>query len=106
MASVIDIAVPADRHVKDKEIEKIDKYQDLRLEIQQLWNMRTVVVSVVVGAFGVVSTHFKHHTNKLNLPNWIMPLLQKTALLGTDKILRRTLQLSGVGYCLNCCYIT
>ena len=50
VVSVIDIAVPADCHVKDKEIEKIDKHQDLCLEIQQLRNMRTVVVSVVVGA--------------------------------------------------------
>ena len=88
MASVIDIAVPADSHVKDKEIEKIDKYQELCLEIQQLWNMRMIVVPVVVGTLGVVSTHFKHHTEKLNLPNWIMPLLQKIALLGTAKILR------------------
>ena len=61
----------------------------------QLCNL--VVVPVVVGALGVVSTHFKHHTKKLNLPNWIMPLLQKTALLGTAKILRYTLQLSGIG---------
>ena len=29
IASVIDIAVPAEHHVRDKEIEKIDKYQDL-----------------------------------------------------------------------------
>ena len=64
---MIDIAVPADRHVKDKEIENIYKYQDLCLEIQQLWNMRMVVVPVVVGTLGVVSTHFKHHTKKLNL---------------------------------------
>ena len=94
---MIDVAVPADRYVKDKEIEKVDKYQDLCLEIQQIWNMRTIVIPIVVGALGVVSTHFKHHSSQLNLPNWIIPPLQKTALLGTAKILRRTLQLSGFG---------
>ena len=48
-----------------------------------------VVVPVVVGTLVVVSTHFKHYTKKLNLPNWIMLLLlQKTALLDTAKILR------------------
>jgi len=68
-------AVPADRRVKDKEIEKIDKYQDLSLEIQQLWNMRTAVIPVipvipiVVGALGVVSTAFQHLASRLNLPN-------------------------------------
>ena len=92
---VIDVAVPADRRVKDKETEKIDKYQELCLEIQQLWNMRTIVIPIVVGALGVVSTAFKHHTSRLKLPNWIMPLLQKAALLGTARILRQTLQLSG-----------
>ena len=60
VASVNDIAVPADRHVKDKEIGKIDKCQDLCLEIQQLWNMRMVVVLVAVDALGVVSTHVKY----------------------------------------------
>ena len=56
------------------------------LEIQQLWNMRTIVIPVVVGALGVVSTRFEHHNSQLNLPNCIIPLLQKTALLGTAKI--------------------
>jgi len=87
---IIDIAVPTDCRVTDKEIEKIDKYQDL-------WNMRSVVIPVVVGASGVVSTAFKHHTSILNLPNWLTPLIQKAALLGTAKILRWTLQLSGFG---------
>ena len=57
--------------------------------------MRTIVIPIVVGALGVVSTAFKHHTSRLKLPNWIMPLLQKAALLGTARILRQTLQLSG-----------
>ena len=59
--------------------------------------IRTIVIPIVVGALGVVSTHFRHHTSQLNIPNWIIPLLQKTALLGTAKILRQTLQLSGFG---------
>ena len=57
--------------------------------------MKTIVIPIVVGALGVVSTCFKYHTSQLDLPNWIMPLLQKTALLGTAKVLRQTLQLSG-----------
>ena len=54
-----------------------------------------IVIPIVVGALGVVSTAFKHHTSRFSLLNWIMPLLQKAALLGTAKILRQTLQLSG-----------
>ena len=90
------IAVPADRRVKDKETEKTDKCQELCLEMQKLWNTRAVIViPIVVGTLGVVSTTFKHHTSRFSLLNWIMPLLQKAALLGTAKILRQTLQLSG-----------
>ena len=40
--------------MKDKETEKIDKYQELCVEIQQLWNMRTVVIPIVVGTLGVL----------------------------------------------------
>ena len=66
--------------MKNKETEKIDKYQELCLKIHQLWNMRTIVIPIVVGALGVVFTTFKHHTSRLCLLNWIMPLLQKAVL--------------------------
>ena len=36
--TIIDIAVPEDRNIQQKEKEKIDKYQDLRLEVKRLWN--------------------------------------------------------------------
>ena len=34
---VIDIAIPGDKRVKDKEIEKLEKYQILKEEVQGLW---------------------------------------------------------------------
>jgi len=33
IATITDVAVPSDRNIKDKEVEKVQKYQDLRLEI-------------------------------------------------------------------------
>jgi len=59
--------------------------------------MRTAAIPIVVGALGIVSTAFKHHTTAPNLPYWLMSLIQKAVLLGTAKILRWTLQLSGFG---------
>ena len=41
-AHLYHIAVSADRCVKDKETEKTDKYQELCLEMQKLWNMRVI----------------------------------------------------------------
>ena len=33
---IIDIAVPGDQNIKVKELKKITKYQDLRLQVQKL----------------------------------------------------------------------
>ena len=53
---IIDSAVPGDEKVKTKEQEKVEKYQDLKMEIAYMWNMKRVtVIPVVVGAFGAVS---------------------------------------------------
>ena len=36
---IIGIAVPGDGRVSDKEKEKMEKYQDLKREIKEIWNM-------------------------------------------------------------------
>ena len=51
----MDIAVPGDSNVRQKETEKYEKYQDLAREIKRIWKSRTKVVPVVVGALGSVS---------------------------------------------------
>ena len=52
---IIDIAVLGDQNIKVKELEKITKYQDLRLQVQKLWNVKASVIPVVVGALGTAS---------------------------------------------------
>ena len=52
----IDVAIPGDDRVKDKGLEKLEKYQLLKDEIAKVWRMRKViVVPVVIGALGAVS---------------------------------------------------
>ena len=52
---IIDIAVPADVRVGEKEREKVGKYQNLKREIGRLWKLKMVeVVPVVIGALGSV----------------------------------------------------
>ena len=48
------MTVPSDRNISLKETEKKWKYKDLELEIQRMWHMKTVVITVVVGALGTV----------------------------------------------------
>ena len=77
--------------MKDKELEKLEKYQLLKDEIAKLWRMRKViVVPVVIGALGAVSVNFKEYIKRTGV-NVRLEVIQKTALLGTAKILRKVL---------------
>ena len=89
--SVFDIAVPADVRCSEKEIEKVEKYQDLKREIGRIWQMRSVnVVHVVIGALGSVTKKFEKWSEKLQVDANI-GVEQKITLLGTARILRRVL---------------
>ena len=46
---IIDFAVLGDRRVQEKEKEKIEKYQDLRRELQKIWNVRVKIIPVLLG---------------------------------------------------------
>jgi hypothetical protein len=46
---LIDVAIPGDRNVIQKEAEKILKYKDLTIEIQCMWNVKTRVIPVIIG---------------------------------------------------------
>ena len=47
----MDIAVPGDCRICEKETEKIEKYDELKREIRKLWTMKKVeVIPIVVGA--------------------------------------------------------
>ena len=59
--NIIDIAVPGDAGIVEKEKEKVEKYQDLRREVAQLWNVKAKVVPVVVGALGAVTPNLSKH---------------------------------------------
>jgi len=43
-ALLIDIAVPADAKVEEKEQVKMDRYQDLARELKRLWKVDTKVI--------------------------------------------------------------
>jgi len=74
------------------EQEKIEKYQDIKREIQRQWNLRKViVVPVVLGALGCVSINFEKYLEKVGI-NIEIHNAQKNTLLGTARILRKVLE--------------
>jgi hypothetical protein len=52
---LIDVAIPSDKNVIQKEAENKLKYKNLRIEIQKMCNMKFFVIPVVIGATGIVS---------------------------------------------------
>jgi len=87
---LIDVAISGDRNVIKKEAEKILKYKDLTIEIQRVWNVKTKVIPVIIGATGTVSKTFRKYVSKIP-ENHEVKELQKTAILGTAHILRKVL---------------
>ena len=65
---MIDIAVLGDQNIKVKELEKITKYQDLRLQGQKMWDVKSTVTPIVDGAFGTVSEELENHLKTIGIP--------------------------------------
>ena len=87
---LINFAISGDRNVIEKEAEKILKYKDLTIEIQSMWNVKTKVIPVIIGATGTISKSFRKYVS--NIPGkYEVKELQKTAILGTAHILRKVL---------------
>jgi len=73
-----------------KEAENILKYKDLTIEIQRMWNVKTKVIPVIIGATGTISKSFRKYMS--NIPGkHEVKALQKTATLGTAHTLRTVL---------------
>jgi len=87
---LIDVAISGDRNVIKKEVEEILKYKDPTIEIQRMWNVKTKVIPVTIGATGNISKSFRKYVS--NIPgNHEVKELQKTVILGTAHILRKVL---------------
>jgi len=79
---LIDVTISGDRNVIKKETEKILKYKNLTVEIQRMWDVKTKVIPVIIGATGTISNSFRNYVN--NIPgNHEVKELQKTAILVT-----------------------
>ena len=62
---MIDIAISEDRNVIKEEAEKILKYEDLTIEIQRVWNLKTKMIPVVTGATGTISKSFRKYVSNI-----------------------------------------
>ena len=54
------------------------KHQDLRVQVQKLWDVKATVIPIVVGALGTVSEELDNHLKTIVVPI-VIRWLQKAA---------------------------
>ena len=88
--SLINVVVPRDPRVEQKEQEKRDKYQDLQTELRSLWDKPVEIVPVIIGELGTIPKSLKSNLEELGAD--VAPgLLQKSVVLETVHIIRRVM---------------
>ena len=86
---LIDVAIPGDSRLSSKVTEKLERYTDLKLEIQKMWSMRVSVVPVVIGSLGSIPTCLKKNLQLMSIYYpCLIPKLQKNVLLCSCHMLR------------------
>ena len=83
--------MPGEIRVREKEQEKIERYLELKREIKRMWDIRSIkIIPVVVETLGSTSKKLKKYIEELEVAiSTALP--QKTALLGTARILRKAI---------------
>ena len=90
---IIDVATPGDCRIREKEIEKLEKYQNLKKEPERLWPLKKVeFVPVLVGALGCISKDFGAWMDTLGV-KLNVGMVQTSVLLGTARILKKGLDM-------------
>ena len=87
----VDVAIPGDRNVIKKEAVKILKYKDLIIEIQRMWNVKTKVIPVIIGATGAILKSLRQYLSNIPGKGETEELQKRTAVLGTAHKLRKVL---------------
>ena len=88
-AQGVDFAVPADQ-IKISQERKTENYQDLKRELQKLWNIKISIVPIVIGALGTIPRSLEKHVDKLNAEVNISQM-QIIVLLSSARIIRKVL---------------
>ena len=89
---IMNFTVPDEQNAKNKENQKRDKYSEDVRELKMLLNMRVTVIPVVIDALGTFLKGLIRGIEELEIGRRI-ETIQSTALLRSDRILRRVLEI-------------
>ena len=90
-AKIIEVSVPNDFGLNRAEREKMNKYQDLKNDLRQTWELNEIdIIPVIVGATGVVKNNLK--SNLALIPGKpSIEEVQMCAVTSTVSIIKRAL---------------
>ena len=71
--------------------DKIEKYQDLERELQKILNVKVKIITVV-GLLSAILKQFGNRLKQIGITAGTAQV-QKTVLLGTDRILKNILEI-------------
>ena len=86
---IINFAVQGDSKIEEKEKDKIEKCQDLGRELKKIWNVKVKIIPFVVSLGAVL---FGNRSKQIAITAGTARI-QKTALLGRYRILRKALEI-------------
>ena len=66
-SKIIDFPVPGDNRVEEREKEKVEKYHDLRRELQKTWNVRVKIIPLVVGSSCAIPKQFGNSLKEIGV---------------------------------------
>ena len=90
-AKIIDVCVPNDFGLNRAEREKVTKYQHLKNDLRDTWNLKEAeVIPVVVGATGVMKTSLKKYLDMIPGKPTTREV-QSAAIRGTISLLKTVL---------------
>ena len=78
-----------------KEEEKLSNYDELKYQLARIWNMKKVTIEpIVIGALGTVTERIDSWIEQIGI-DCPVALLQKGSLLGSARIIRKTMDSEG-----------
>ena len=67
-SKIIDLAIPGEKRIINKEKDQTEMYWNLKIEILRLWNLKKIdVIPVVLGALGSFTKTFEKYVDKIGI---------------------------------------
>ena len=86
--------IPTDHRVKIKKSQNLKKWSDLARELNEMWNTKVTVISIIVGARGTIPKVQKKRLGELKLEiRGRIETVQATAPLRSAKYLKSRVDL-------------